>query len=334
MTAGRILITGGTGFVGRHLVPRLLRNRLPLTLALRSRATCPASWHGHELIRIIETGPIETAANLEEALSGASTVVHMAGLAHVDRPSPEGGPDPFESANAQSTERLAAAASGTEVKTFIHLSSLFAVTDNASDTVVDDRTDRMPSTAYGRSKRMAEQYVMALGSTGVLGVSLRPTLIIGADAKGNWAVLQRVASTGLPLPLSSVRNRRSVVSVDTVANAIIRLCSDHWSPDRTGNYCLADEGALSLAEMVGELRNGMGLPARLFPFPPELIQGIARIAGQQRRVGGMLGNLEVDAGRFYRDFTFDKVPRAVDSIRESGRRYMAGRSADSSASMA
>lgn len=204
------------------------------------------------------------------------------------------------------------------VGTFVHMSSLFAVTDNTSPTIVDDKTDRAPSTSYGRSKRMSERYVRDLAGSGILSIVLRPTLIIGADAGGNWRALQRISALGLPLPFATVRNKRSLLSIDSIVQAIGHLCSQRWSHEMSGSYCLADEGAVSLPQILTSLRTGMGMPSRLFPLPPSIIQGTALLIGQRGRMSGLLGDLEVDASRFRDVFGFDGFQGVEESIRKTG----------------
>lgn len=321
MNPKNIFITGATGFVGRHLVPHLLKNGYQLTLAMREIAACPTDWHDDGAIRLVKTGNLETSPNLSDALAGASTVIHLAGLAHVHGSGGGEAEAEFIRANVQATEKLAAAATESKVSTFIHLSSLFAITDNASQAIINDETDLMPSTAYGRSKRMAEPYVRTLSASGVFPISLRPPLVIGADAAGNWGALQRLAATGLPLPFASVRNRRSMIGVGSLVRAISHLCSRRWPLDKAGSYCIADQGAVSLPEIVTELRKGMGMPPRLIPFPPSIFRTLAKLAGQERRAGGMLGNLVVDPSRFRKAFDFQETQGLGASIRESGEFY-------------
>lgn len=321
MKARRILLTGATGFVGRRLVPHLLAAKEQLTLAVRSADACPASWRGDDRIRIVDTGPIERAGDLGAAFSGVSRVVHMAGLAHV-----AGGgermADTFMSANTAATARLAeAAAAAGEVATFIHLGSLAAVTANASDAIVADGSEGKPVTPYGRSKRLAEAHVEELAAGGTFAVTLRPPLIVGAEAKGNWRALQRLAATGAPLPFASVRNRRSLIGVDELVRALALLCTRDWPPQKSGNYCLAASEPVSLAAMVSELRAGMGLPPRLFPCPPSLLRALARLANRQEAAASLLGDLVVDSGRFRRTFGVEEMQGIKSSIRASGADY-------------
>lgn len=318
MNSAGILVTGATGFVGAHLVPRLLAQRQRLTLLVRRADACPADWRGDGRIAIVETGPIE-AADLAPPFAGIETVVHLAGLAHVDDGT--GIADAFMRANATATERLAAAAEKYGAKTFVHLSSLASITDNASSAIVDDDTESAPATAYGRSKRLAEGHVAALAQKGLFAVSLRPPLVVGAQARGNWRKLQRLAATGLPLPFGAVRNRRSLIGVGALGEAISRLCLDQWPSGLSGNYCIADAEPLSLAEMLILLRGGMGLPPRLVPFPPSLLSRMVALAGRGRMAAGLFGDLAVDSSRFRRVFRFEETEKLPASIRASGMLY-------------
>lgn len=322
MSTNRILITGATGFVGRHLVPVLLSQHHCITLAIRRPEARLSRWQNCERLRLVTTGSIETSRNLREAFEDVSTVVHLAALAHVHDAGRVDNDRSFVAANITATEKLVDAADREGVRTFINLSSLAAVTGNASSTIVDDKSDFIPPTAYGRSKRAAENAVHGLHEKGILAVSLRPPLIVGADARGNWATLQRLAATGLPLPFGGVRNKRSMIGVQALAEAIAHLCARPWLADQSGAYCLADPEPVSLPEVVRELRAGMGLAPRLFPFPGAILLGVATALNQRNRAAGLLGNLEVDSNRFRQAFTFTETQRLRAAIRESGTQYM------------
>lgn len=318
---GRILITGATGFVGRHLVTTLLAKEQDLTIVVRNRNSCPLAWRHDPNVRIIEIEAIESAPNLEEALADVSTVIHAAGLAHLPR-SERLLEEPYFAANALATERLAHAAANGSVKTFVHLSSLAAVTPNSSDTVVDDNSHHDPVTPYGRSKLAAENHVSELAQKGIVAISLRPPLIVGAQAKGNWASLQRLAATGLPLPFASIRNRRALISITSIVQILTHLALRQWQVSVSGNYCLSDTERLSLAEILRELRIGMGYPPRLFAFPPAVIRRAADIAQRPELVSGLLGTLDVDANRFQTVFGYEQANGLRDAIRVSGRQYL------------
>ncbi len=328
MTIGKILITGATGFVGRHVVTRLLASPCHLILAVRSIAACPQDWRGISNLDIVETGNLESSTNLDTIFQDVTTVVHLAGLTHLLHRFPQNVEANLMRANAEATARLASTAERHRVRSFIHLGSLASITGNTSQHVVNDDTCHEPSTPYGHAKWLSEQHVLSLSARGIFSVTLRPPLIVGGHAKGNWASLQRLASSGLPLPFAAVRNRRSLVSSDTVAAAIAHLCTGHWPLHKSGNYCIADPGPLSLAEIIKELRTGMGLPARLVPCPIGLLQATAYLLNQQHRAASLLGTLEVDASRFSRTFDFRSYSEPRQFIRQSGGDYWRLRNSD------
>ena len=311
MNRPRILLTGATGFVGRHLAASLLSAGEHLTLAVRDRAACPADWRDHERVSIVEVGPLETAANLDGAFASVSRVVHAAGFADVD------GTDAIFAANVDATRLLVDKAATTNVATFIYISSVAAVSGNASQVVLADDTIPSPVTSYGQSKRMAEDHVAGFAAQGRFAVSLRPPLVVGAGAKGNWRALLRLAKTGAPLPFASVRNRRSLIDVEELARAVVILCAHDWPTRNSGNYCIANEGTVSLAEIVTELRAGMGMRPRLFPCPPSFLYGLARATSRQRAAAGLLGDLVVDASRFRQTFGLAQARDLKAAIRAS-----------------
>jgi UDP-glucose 4-epimerase len=329
MAADRILITGATGFVGKYTTKALLDRGHRLTLIVRDIDSCPSGWRRNCDINIISgidlASPDIPEAILKSAFADVRTVVHLAGLAHVAKWDRADASALFMRANAEATKKLAHMARANRVSSFIHLSSLAAITANDSNAIVDDKTANEPVTSYGQSKRMAEQYLRILWDERAFAVSLRPPLIIGPEAKGNWGLLQALALTALPLPFASVATKRSFVSVQSTAAAIVTLSGSNWSPDLSGNYCLADPEPLSLPEVVTELRHGMGLSPRLLPCPPPAFAVVGALTGRRRQLAGLTGSLKVDPSRFYSTFGFEPALPLKDAIRQSGATYLAAR---------
>ena len=184
MASGRIVVTGATGFIGRHLVEPLARDGRLLTLAVRNPQACPDTWRHNAGIAIIAVPDLKRPEALMPALDDATAVIHLAGLAHMAQADAANAEAQFHEANAETTRALAEAASQVRrlgLRQFEQSRGGHRPTPPTQS--VDDRSDAPPVTAYGRSKRAAEAHVAGLAATGVFAISLRPPLVVGAEAR-------------------------------------------------------------------------------------------------------------------------------------------------------
>jgi nucleoside-diphosphate-sugar epimerase len=179
--------------------------------------------------------------------SGADAVVHLANIAHARAPEAE-----LRRVNVDGTLERAREAAAAGARRFVYLSSALAA--GAAD-------------RYGRSKLAAEQGLAQL--RGIEVVILRPPLVYGPGVKANFLALMRAISRGVPLPLASIDNRRSLVYVGNLVDAVIRCLE---SPQAAGrNLGVSDGASVSMPQLCRRLGEALGRPARLFPFPPSLL---------------------------------------------------------------
>ena len=312
----RILVTGATGMVGRHLVRRLLEEGHRPTLALRSP---PGPGFDDPRLRIVITGHLETSARLDDAIEGADRIVHCAGFAHVLKAARGDERSPAMRANADATARLCEAAACHGVSAFVHLSSVAAVAGNTASDILSDRTPPQPESEYGRSKLAAEGHVEALVGKGCLAVSLRPPLILGAKARGNLALLCRAAASPLPLPFGGLDARRSLIGLDTLCDAILACLTFAGDAERSGAYLVAERDPLSLRAIVAELRAGMGRRPRLFPIPKPALALVGRMLGRTGQMTALTHPLVLDASNFEAAFGFRPRGSARAALRAIGR---------------
>lgn len=283
----RVLVTGANGFVGRHVVAELRAAGFDVRAALRPGADLPVP--GMEAVRIADIGP---DTDWDQALTGVDAVVHLAGRAHVLRESVQDPRREFLRVNAEGTRRLAEACVG-RVERFLFLSSI-AVHGSAAGPRIDRDSPTRPDTPYGESKLRAEQALREHDQEGRLTVTiLRPPAVYGPGAPGNLARLAGAVRRGVPLPLASVRNRRSLVGVSSLARAL-SACLERPEASR-GSFPVADEESLSTAEIIRCLARGTGRPARLWPCPPGLLRLGGRLSGRSRMIAQLVDSLEVDA---------------------------------------
>lgn len=297
------LVTGASGFVGGHLATALAAagwftkalggSRSPVLPA--AVAVLPA--------RII--GPDTVWA---DALDGVEVVFHLAGLAH----GRDGGdPAALRRVNVDGTLALADAAVQAGVRRFVFVSSV-GVHGNASpEGPLREDSPLRPEAAYAESKRAAEVALRdRFRSSATELVIVRPPLVHGPGAPGNPARLLRLVRSGLPLPLASVRNRRSFVSVANLCAALLR-CAEH---PRAANetFLVADPAVLSTSELLRALARRCGRRARLLPCPPRLLRTAAALVGRAGDVDRLVADLEIDASRIARLLDFEP-PQGLDA---------------------
>ena len=300
----RLLLTGAGGFVGRHLMPRLVGAGHAVVTAGRARSGASA---GHVVV-----GEIGPQTDWSRALDGCDAVVHLAAQVP-GRGIPD---DRYAAVNDRGTQRLVRQAKTAGVTRFILMSSIFAA-------VHGEVAGQVPDTPYGRSKRAAEAHVAAFAGPGRTGISLRPPLVYGAGAVGNWALLQRLAALPVPLPFGAVRNRRSVIAVDNLVDAILASIAAPDAP--SGTYAVADGGTVGLADILTWLRAGMGRSPGLFPVPPGMLGLALRALGQGQAAQSLLGDLVADTTPFKVAFGWKPPLRSETAIAAAGKTRRTGR---------
>ena len=241
----KILVTGASGFVGSMVCARLSEAAHDVVACSRSRVEQPGIFY----VASPELGP---EADWTLALSGIDAVVHLAGRAHVTSEQADAKTDQaYLRINAEGTRALAAQCAAAGVKHFIFLSSCHAIAGE-SDDALTDRTVPQPVTAYGRSKLAAEDAIKSvLANSNCAWTILRPPLVYGPGNKANFGLLVKLVQTGIPLPLASVRNRRSFIYVENLVDLIVTCLVN---PKAFGKTFLPSDGEdLSTAELIEKI---------------------------------------------------------------------------------
>lgn len=280
-----VLVTGASGFVGSALVRALASAGMRVRAATRhpDRASFP---DGVEAVAVPDfRAPIAW----EPLLAEVDAVVHLAGIAHIGRK-----PDPadYDRVIRAATAGLAHACASKNVRRLVFLSSVRAQSGPSAAHILREVDPPEPTEIYGRAKLAAERAVSACGAPYTI---LRPALVYGAGAKGNFASLLRLAASPWPLPLASFKNLRSMVSLESLIRAIVFALNPGVATNET--YLVADPSPLTLAEIVAALRLGAGRPANLFAVPPTWFATALQLAGPSDIWQRLGGSLMVDPGK-------------------------------------
>ena len=300
----RVLVTGAGGFVGRALCA-LLKAR---GVACRRAVRASAGTEGAEFIAVGDIGP---KTDWSTALAGCSAVVHLANLAHVPADSAE-----LASVNVQGTRRLAQQASAAGVRRMIFMSSVKALCDESGGGPITESRVPEPTDDYGRAKLAAERALAEVAvKSGLETVILRPPLVYGPGVRANFLALMRAVQYGLPIPIGTVRNRRSLIYVGNLAHAV--LCCLEASEAMGKTYLVADGPPVSSPDLARALAHALGRPQRLVGCPPRLLELTGTLIGRGAEVRRLTRSLELDDNAIRRElgwrppYSFEQGLRAT-----------------------
>jgi nucleoside-diphosphate-sugar epimerase len=280
----RILVTGASGFIGKALCRELLARAHTVRAAVR-RAEPSAAAGAQEVL----VPDIAAEFNRSRLVSDIDAIVHLAAVAHR-----AAGDSELYRVNVDAAIRLAEAAAGT-VRRFIFLSSVKVHGEDSGNGAYSEADALQAEDSYGRSKLEAERALTGIaGRGGMELVLIRPPLVYGPEVRGNFLRLLRWVDSGLPLPVASVRNRRSLISLGNLVDAIAR-CLEHRAA--SGPFLFSDEESVSIPELVLRIARALDRPARLFSVPPALLRLAGTIAGRRGDIERLTGNLVIDTSR-------------------------------------
>jgi len=309
----RILVTGASGFVGTALCRELLARGHAVRAAVRRRIPPGAVPPQLEQILIPD---IAAEFDRSALADGVGTIVHLAAIAHRSNPIEA----EIRRVNCDSAVRLAEAAAGI-VRRFIFLSSVKVHGEDSGRGTYGEDDALDPRDSYARSKLEAERALTeTTARNGMELVLIRPPLVYGPEVKANFLRLLGWVDSGLPLPFASVRNRRSLIYVGNLVDAIAR-CAEH--PAARGPLLVSDDETVSTPELVSRITRALERPARLIPVPPALAAGM--IAGRRDEIQRLIGNLAIDSSKARRLLDW-RPPYALDEgLAETARWFKSAR---------
>lgn len=240
----RVFISGSNGFVGKNLITYFSLD--------------------FSFVKYDKTSPVNIQGDV---------VLHLAGKAH-DLKNGSNSSEYYQ-VNTELTKLLFDAFLASNAKVFITLSSVKAVADEIEGVLTEDHIPS-PITHYGKSKLLAEQYIISKQiPKGKRVYILRPCMIHGPGNKGNLNLLYKLVSKGIPWPLGSFENKRSFCSIDNLMFVIKELINCQNIP--SGVYNVADDKALSINDVFSIFAESNNRKPKIWNLPKGLIQAFSKL---------------------------------------------------------
>lgn len=253
-----VAITGAGGFIGRELV----------------RSTMEAGWKTRSL------GRGDLGNGLADRLRGCDAVVHLAARAHVVVGPRANDLREFERVNVELSRRVAASARTAGVRRLVFVSSAGVLGRSSPPGGFDDSSPPRPHDAYTRSKLSAEEALRNEFADDLELVIIRPPMVYGPDAPGNFGRLLRLVERRWPVPLGALSAQRSMVGLRNVCDLLRVVVVHPRAP--AGRFLVADDETRSVAELVRDIARVRGQSARLMNVPEGVLRGTFRIIGRAK----------------------------------------------------
>jgi len=280
-----VFVTGGTGFVGAHLVRALRARGDSVTALVRRPALVKELGWGPE-IRLVR-GDLDDEAALRDGCSGADVVFHVAGKI-VARSAAE-----FMATNRDGTANVLEAARDAGVRRFIHISSLAVAGPTTPGHPIDEARAPAPITDYGRSKLAAEVLVRAMPLAWTI---VRPPVVYGEWDRGTLTVF-RLARRGVVPVFGDGSQELSVIHAEDLARSLIAAAT---SPATVGRiYFATHPVSVTSRDFVRRVADAVGAKPRIIPMPPLLVRGVLWVTGTLAHLAGRPTLLSADKGNEY-----------------------------------
>jgi len=301
-----VFLTGCSGFVGKQLVSNYDIHRHV------ARKLKPIENKSFFIVDSINSG-----TDWSMAFDDIDVVIHLAGLAHSSRFSIE----EYEDVNIQGSIRLATAAALSGVKRFVFVSSIGVNGTSTDSKPFSVNSTPKPHNAYAQSKYDAELGLQKIAyDTGLEVVIVRPTLVYGPNAPGNFGLLTKLVTKLPVLPFALANNRRDFIAVQNLADLLI-TCATH--PNAAGHTFLAsDMETVSIKQFTSAIADGLGKKVLQLPIPISLMRLAGKLMGKSAMVEQLVGNLQVDSSNLKEVLGWTPpytMKQAMATLRNSGK---------------
>jgi nucleoside-diphosphate-sugar epimerase len=298
----KVLISGANGFIGSAMCKFLLSIGHSVVPAVRR--SCGLD--GEHIVG--------DRSSWMHALSGCSSVIHLAGRAHVLKDDETNSLQVFRAANVVTTIELANLAVEAGVRRFVFMSTIKVFGEESAPGCCfkpDDQT--APQGPYAISKLEAENGLLEIArKTGLEVIIIRSPLVYGPGVKGNFASLIRWVSSGVPLPLGAIHNCRSMLALENLVS-FAAVCADIEAFPNTKNqiFLVSDGEDVSTTELLRKIANAYGCKSQFHQLPVGLIRFAARLMNKASLADRLVESLVIDGSKAREMFGW-KPPLTMD----------------------
>ncbi len=242
-------------------------------------------------------------------------VIHLAARVHVMKDNAKTPLEEFRRVNVDGTRKLLLAASNKNVKQIIYLSSIAALGEDEVAHLTEE-TEARPSTPYGVSKWEAENLIKSFCTEKSINwVILRPPMVYGKEAPGNFKKISNLVQSGFPNPLGAIENKRSFIFIENLVDAIISVIND---PASNGNiFHVSDNEAISTTELVNEISKNLNKSIVSLPIPVNILKFIGRLLRKEEMIKKLTNDLTVSNTKIKEKINWNPPFTVYEALKKS-----------------
>ena len=286
-----ILVTGANGYIGSSLGKLLKEKNINSVAAVRKVSS---SKELGNFGQVFEVGDISEATDWSKVLVGIDCIIHLAARAHVVSENERDAIDVYRRINCAATLNLATQAVALGVRRFVYVSSIGVLGNNTMNSVFSNSSSYAPVEPYAVSKMEAEIGLKEIAlNTSLELVIVRPPLVYGPGAPGNFHRLLRLVSKGYPLPLGNMHAKKSMIYLENLTDF---LCHCIFSLEASNkSFVIAEEESWSTVELIKLISKNLNLNTRLISIPISVLKVFATIVGQKAAINKLSTPLLIDS---------------------------------------